>query len=66
MRTFFHQRRTLNFHKPDIIRARVEAQLPQPGGVERFGNFWRLCLPRANCGDGGMFIDGRVHGILSS
>src|SRR5947199_413634 len=58
---FARQRRTIHFHKTDVIRTRVEAQLPQPPGAQQFGNFWRLCLSRANCGEGGMFVDRRVH-----
>jgi ribonuclease D len=44
VRTFLSQHRTIHLHKADVIRACVEAQLPQPGGAQRLGYFFRCRL----------------------
>jgi hypothetical protein len=40
VRPFLRQRRPVNFHKADIIRACIETQLPQPISIQRLGGFF--------------------------
>ena len=49
------QRRTINFHKADVLRTGCETQPPQPGGVERLGYFFRRRSLPVRCDRGMLF-----------
>src|SRR5947209_3229546 len=57
------QSRMIHSDKTDVIRARIEAQLPQPISIQRFRYFFRWKFSPMRC-NRGMLFDWGVHKSL--
>jgi hypothetical protein len=62
VRPFPRQRRPVNFHEADIMRAGVETQLPQPTSIQRLRDFFRHSFSPVRF-HRGMLLEWRVHKI---